>query len=138
MADAPANVPSIPDNSGAAKETAQAVKNTGVSAAKKTGSAVAGTYKGVRKAQSLTFSRPEMPFLLAGVLALIGGVARERGWPDDGFKAIGSTVVLVILASLTNGTSFAPVVRALGLLMVLGAAMATIPAVSNAVQKKGK
>ena len=79
---------------------------------------------------------PEMPFLLAGALALTGGIAREKGWPPEGLKALIGTGVLVVVASITAGTSFAPLVRAIGLLLVLAAGMATITALQKANGKK--
>jgi hypothetical protein len=79
-----------------------------------------------------------MPFLLAGALALVGGVAREKGWPPEGLKALIGTGVLVVVASTTTGTSFAPLVRAIGLLLTLASAMATITELQKASGKKGK
>jgi hypothetical protein len=85
---------------------------------------VAATKAGLAVARHA--ARPELPFLLAGSIAFIGGVARAKGWPKNGFKATLAIGVLVIVASLTSGTSFAPLVRAVGLLMVLATSMATI------------
>jgi hypothetical protein len=79
---------------------------------------------------------PEMPFLLAGALALTGGIAREKGWPPEGLKALIGTGVLVVVASITAGTSFAPLIRAIGLLLVLASGMATITALQKASGKK--
>lgn len=76
-------------------------------------------------------ARPELPFLLAGSIAFIGGVARAKGWPKNGFKAVLAVGVLVIVASLTSGTPAAPIVRAIGLLSVLAASMATITELSK-------
>lgn len=76
-------------------------------------------------------ARPELPFLLAGGIAFVGGVAKANGWPKNGFKAVLSVGILVIVASLTSGTSFAPLVRAIGLLAVLAASMATISELSK-------
>ncbi len=72
--------------------------------------------------------RPEMPYLAAGSLTLAGGFAREKGWPKDGTKALIGTLVLVVIASATSGTAIAPLVRAVGLLLLLVAVMAAIPA----------
>lgn len=81
---------------------------------------------------------PELPFLLAGGIALTGGIAREKGWPSEGLNAVIGTGLLVILASATANTSFAPLVRAIGLLLVLVSVMATIPNLQKAANKKGK
>ncbi len=72
--------------------------------------------------------RPEMPFLTAGAVALIGGVKREGGFPSNGVTAVVATVALVIVASATSGTKLAPVVRAVGLLVLLAAVMSAVPA----------
>jgi hypothetical protein len=77
----------------------------------------------------------EMPFLLTGAVVLVGGTARDKGWPKEGLNAVIATGVLVILASLTNGTDFAPVVRAIGLLALLAAIMVSVPYI-HAVGKK--
>lgn len=79
---------------------------------------------------------PELPFLLAGGIALTGGIAREKGWPDKGLNAIIGTGLLVVFASATSGTTFAPLVRAIGILLVLVSVMATIPAVQKAAKKR--
>lgn len=71
---------------------------------------------------------PEMPFLLAGGVAIAGGVAREKGFPKNGTIAVVGTVALVILASATANTPVAPLVRAIGLLVLLGAVMSAVPA----------
>lgn len=72
--------------------------------------------------------RPEMPYLAAGITALVGGYKRERGFPRNGITAVIATVALVIFASATAETKAAPIVRAIGLLMLMGAVMATVPA----------
>jgi peptidoglycan/LPS O-acetylase OafA/YrhL len=79
---------------------------------------------------------PEMPFLLAGALALAGGTAREKKWPHDGLNAVIGTAALVVIASLTAGTSFAPLIRAIGLLLVLTAGMLAIIEIQNATKKR--
>jgi hypothetical protein len=43
-----------------------------------------------------------------------------------------------VVASTTTGTSFAPLVRAIGLLLTLASAMATITELQKASGKKGK
>ncbi len=78
----------------------------------------------------------EMPFLLTGAVVLVGGTARDKGWPKEGFNAIIATSVLVILASLTNGTDFAPLVRAIGLLALLSAVMVSVPYIHKTGKKK--
>lgn len=80
--------------------------------------------------------RPEMPFLAAGTIAIAGGAIREKQWPSEGAQAVIGTLILVIFASATANTRIAPLVRAIGLLLLLAATMATVNAVKSA--KKGK
>ena len=79
---------------------------------------------------------PEMPILLAGAITLTGGIVREKGWPAEGLNALIGTGILVIVASLTANTSFAPLVRAIGLLLVLVAVMATLPIIQKSAGRK--
>jgi hypothetical protein len=81
--------------------------------------------------------RPELPYLAAGSIAIAGGMAREKSWPKSGARAVIATVVLVIVASATAETALAPLVRAIGLLAVLGAIMSATPVVTKARRKKG-
>lgn len=78
--------------------------------------------------------KPEMPFLAAGAVALAGGVAKDRGFPSGGLGAVVATVALVIVASATGGTVVAPLVRAIGLLLLMAAIMSAVPAFTR---KKG-
>lgn len=75
--------------------------------------------------------RPEMPYLAAGMVALAGGVARERSFPKEGMTAVIGTVALVIIASATAETPVAPLVRAIGLLFLMAAVMAAVPALTK-------
>lgn len=79
--------------------------------------------------------RPELPFLAAGAIAIIGGAIAEKHWPAHTGSSIIGTVVLVVAASATTGTRIAPLVHAIGLLLVLTALMA---AVKTAQTKKGQ
>lgn len=72
--------------------------------------------------------RPEFPFLAAGAVALVGGAKREGRFPAKGLPAVVGTVALVVVASATAGSSLAPAVRAIGLLILLAAVMAAAPA----------
>lgn len=75
--------------------------------------------------------RPEMPYLAAGMVALAGGVARERAFPKEGMTAVIGTVALVIIASATAETPVAPLVRAIGFLFLMAAVMAAVPALTR-------
>ena len=70
--------------------------------------------------------RPEMPFLAAGAVTIIGAAVKEKHWPEKAGRSIVGTVALVILASATTDTPLAPLVHAIGLLLFLVAAMAAI------------
>lgn len=80
--------------------------------------------------------RPEMPFLAAGAVALLGGIVREGGWPAEGTGALVGTLAAVLVASMASGSAFAPLVRAVGLLVLLGAVYGAVPAF-QAARKKG-
>jgi dolichol kinase len=69
---------------------------------------------------------PELPFLGAGAVSVIGGAIAEKHWPSNGLKAVVGTVALVIAASATSGTRIAPLVHAIGLLLLLTAVMAAV------------
>jgi peptidoglycan/LPS O-acetylase OafA/YrhL len=75
--------------------------------------------------------RPEFPFLAAGAVAIVGGTAREKRWPAEGTKAVLGTLVLVVVASATAGTRIAPVVRAIGLLLLLSSIIAAVPVMNT-------
>ena len=78
---------------------------------------------------------PELPFLGAGAVVLIGGAIREHGWPANATTSVIGTTVLVIAASATANTRVAPVVHAVGLLLLLTATMAAVNAASIAKKK---
>lgn len=81
--------------------------------------------------------RPEMPYLAAGAVAITGGAIKQHKWPANASKAVIGTVVLTVLASASANTRVAPLVQAVGLLLLLTAVMATVTSVTNA-KKKGK
>ncbi len=81
--------------------------------------------------------RPELPFLAAGTIALGAGFVREGGWPAKGAEAVIGTLALVIVASATSGSPVAPLVRAFGLLLLMVAVFAAVPAFQAAKAKKG-
>lgn len=81
--------------------------------------------------------RPEMPYLAAGAVALVGGVAKEKHFPKAGLPAVIGTVVLVIVASATAGTRVAPLVRAIGTLLLMAAIFAATKAIQKAKTNHG-
>lgn len=70
--------------------------------------------------------KPELPFLAAGAVAIIGGVIREKHWPANANKAVIGTVALVVASSAATGTRIAPLVHAIGLLLLLTSVMAAV------------
>jgi peptidoglycan/LPS O-acetylase OafA/YrhL len=80
--------------------------------------------------------RPELPYLAAGAVAITAGFVRERGWPAEGTGAVVGTLILVVVASATSGTAIAPLVRALGLLLLMAAIFAAVPAFQAARKTK--
>jgi hypothetical protein len=72
-----------------------------------------------------------MPYLAAGAITIAGGAIREHKFPTDGHKAIIGTVALVIVASATGESKIAPLVHAIGLLLLLAAVMTTVKAVKE-------
>ncbi len=72
--------------------------------------------------------RPEMPFLAAGAVSVIGGAIKEKKWPKHTVRAIIGTVVLVVAASATANTRVAPLVNAIGLLLLLTSVMSAVRA----------
>lgn len=76
--------------------------------------------------------RPELPFLAAGVVSIIGGAIKEKGWPDHTARSIVGTTALVVVASATTTTRIAPLVQAVGLLLLLTSVMSAV----RATQKK--
>ena len=81
--------------------------------------------------------RPELPFLAAGSVAIAGGMAKERAWPSNGTKALMATLIVVVLASASSNTAVAPLVRAIGMLVLLASVIASVP-VFTANQTKEK
>lgn len=80
--------------------------------------------------------RPELPFLAAGGVTLIGGAVANHKWPSNSTRIVIGTVTLVVIASATGDTKIGPLVHAVGLLTLLAAAMATTKTIQAA--KKGK
>jgi hypothetical protein len=80
--------------------------------------------------------RPELPFLGAGAVAIIGGTIKEGHFPSRGATAVLGTLTLTVVASATAESRIAPLVHAIGLLLLLAAIMATVNAVN--AKKKGK
>jgi hypothetical protein len=81
--------------------------------------------------------RPELPYLAAGAVAITGGAIKERKWPANATTSVIGTVVLTVVASASANTRVAPLVQAVGLLLLLTAVMAAVTSVQNA-KKKGK
>jgi len=74
----------------------------------------------------------ELPYLLAGGAAFIGGWRRDKGWPKNGTLAVAATIALVIVASIAGNTPLAPMVKALGWVLFAAA----VYQMMNEFQKK--
>lgn len=70
--------------------------------------------------------RPEMPFLAAGAVSVIGGAIAEKKWPANTARSVIGTIVLVVAASATADSKAAPLVNAIGLLLLLTSIMAAV------------
>jgi peptidoglycan/LPS O-acetylase OafA/YrhL len=81
---------------------------------------------------------PELPYLGAGALALVGGAIKQGHWPSNSLAAIIATVMLVVFASATGDTKIAPVVRAIGLLFFMAALFGVVRASVNKQKTKTK
>ena len=81
--------------------------------------------------------RPEMPYLAAGGVAIVGGAIRDGRWPSEGANAALGTLIVVVAASATADTPIAPLVRAFGLLVLLVAVMTAVRAVNAKKNRKG-
>lgn len=73
-----------------------------------------------------------MPYLAAGAVSVIGGAVKEKAFPANGVLGITATIFLVIVASMTTNTKIAPLVHAIGMLLLMGAVFATITNIQNA------
>lgn len=80
--------------------------------------------------------KPELPFLAAGAVAITGGAIREHKWPSNATKAVIGTVVLTLAASASANSRIAPLVHAIGLLLLLTAVLTTVTSVQNAKTRK--
>lgn len=74
--------------------------------------------------------------MAAGSLAFVGSFKEAGGFPDNGYAIIAGTTALTFITSLTNGSAIEPAVKALAVLMVLGAAFRYIPGLSKTTSKK--
>ena len=72
--------------------------------------------------------RPEMPYLAAGILAIVGGI-RKGNRPAP--QTVAAIVFLVILASMSAGGKLAPVVRGLGFILLLSVSITVVPGLSS-------
>lgn len=70
--------------------------------------------------------RPEMPYLAAGAISVVGGAVKEKAFPANGVLSITATIFLVIVVSMSTGTKIAPLLHAIGMLLVLGAVYGTV------------
>ena len=67
---------------------------------------------------------PEIPYLLAGTTAVVGGYTKEKKWPNNGTTAVLATVALAFVASVADGTRLGPLVGKIGWLLFAAAVYA--------------
>lgn len=79
-------------------------------------------------------ARPELPFLAAGAVAVTGATIRDGKFPALGKTAIG-VVALVLVASATINTKAAPLIHALGLLILMATVMGATRIIYNKQKK---
>jgi hypothetical protein len=77
---------------------------------------------------------PELPFLAAGAVSVVGGAIADKKWPSNGMNALIGTAALVVVASATTGSKAAPLVHAVGLLLLVTSVMAAV----RQIQKRKK
>lgn len=77
--------------------------------------------------------RPELPYLAASGVAVVGGTIRDGHLPPIS-RALVGVLALTVVASASNGTRLAPLVHAFGLLVLL----VTVIGATNAVIDKRK
>jgi len=80
---------------------------------------------------------PELPYLAAAGVSVVGATIRDGHLPDLTRVAIG-TIALVIFASMTAGTKLAPLVRAFGLLILTVAVISATNATLRKSTRKAK
>lgn len=80
---------------------------------------------------------PELPYLAASGVAVVGATVRDGHLPDLTRVVLG-TVAIVIVVSMTGGTKLAPLTRAFGLLILLVAVLSATHAVIGSHKRKAK
>lgn len=78
-----------------------------------------------------------LPYLGAGVLAIIAGAIRKKDWPDNTLKSTLATVALMLIAGMASQTRLAPLVKAIGVLLCFAAGMAAVRAGYETKKKSG-
>lgn len=76
---------------------------------------------------------PELPYLAAAGVSVVGATIRDGHLPALGRVAIG-TVALIIIASASANTKIEPLVHAFGMLILL---VSVIAATNTVLKKKG-
>ncbi len=70
-------------------------------------------------------SHPELPYLAAGGIAIVGATIGDGKLPPLGRPILGM-VAIVVVASLSGGTKLEPLVRQFGILVVIATVIATV------------
>lgn len=70
----------------------------------------------------------------AGAVSFLGNFKESGGWPSNGYKILGATAVLAVLAAFSQDSRLAGPIKALAALMLLVSVYKYVPTLS----KKGK
>lgn len=65
---------------------------------------------------------PETPWVIAGIGLTVGAFKKQGGMSKSVYIGAAASIGLIIIASLSAGTQFAAVVRAVGILFALSTA----------------
>jgi hypothetical protein len=68
---------------------------------------------------------------LAGTIAFLGSMKEAKSFPPNGVRIIFATLMLVVVVSLFDRGPLASPIKALGMLMVLGALIRYVPKLSK-------
>lgn len=71
---------------------------------------------------------PEWLYAGAGAVAIAGAIRKEGRWPANGVKSVLTTALLVLVVSALDGTRLAPLLRAIGALLLMAAVYAAVRA----------
>lgn len=83
----------------------------------------------------MAMAKAEYMLMSAGAIALSGGFADQKRFPDNGVRIIMATMFLTFLAALASKSPIDPVVKAFSGLILLATVYAYVPAFQRAQQR---